>query len=190
MANSADQVARILYKQIVAGDRRKAGASSNDTASGGGARDFRFPYEEVLPAVEKIFPQRIKRRGKIAHQGTFFWHEEGKTQPVSKTAVFMSPTNSRPSEGWISQVPKFSCFNESRIPESSSTNRVFLLLVQRHDDSVWPHFAEEKSLRTKGEWDPGVAQELLNCMDAKRAANRAVIGYIDFTDMRRYCNEK
>ena len=81
-----------------------------------GARDFRFPYEAVLPAVELIFPNKILRGGKAVHQGTFFWNEPDSTQVVSRAAEFMSPTKSRPREGWISQVPKFSCFDSDRMP--------------------------------------------------------------------------
>jgi len=87
-------------------------------------------------------------------------------------------------------VPKFSCFDSDRMPSGGIGNRVLLLLIQLHDQSVWPHFAEEATLRVKGVWDPSVAQELLSCLDAQRAANRAVIGYIDFTNMRRFCNGK
>jgi hypothetical protein len=76
------------------------------------------------------------------------------------------------------------------MPSGGIGNRVLLLLIQLHDQSVWPHFAEEATLRVKGVWDPSVAQELLSCFDAQRAANRAVIGYIDFTNMRRFCNGK
>jgi hypothetical protein len=43
MANGAGQVARILYKEIVEGDRRKADAESNDSDSGGGQETFDFP---------------------------------------------------------------------------------------------------------------------------------------------------
>lgn len=190
MASGSRRVARILYKEIVEGDRRKADAESNDSASGGGARDFRFPYEAVLPAVELIFPTKATRRGKTVHQGTFSWHEPGSTQAVSRPAEFMSPTKSRPSEGWISQVPKFSCFDTDRIPPGGVGNRVLLLLVQLYDQSVWPHFAEESTLRVEGAWDALVAEELLKCLDAKRPANRAVIGYIDFANTRRFCNGK
>lgn len=190
MASSANQVARILYKEIVEGDRRKADGESNDSASGGGARDFRFPYDAVLPVVQLIFPTKVMKRGKTVHQGTFWWHEPGVVQAVSRAAEFMSPTRSRPSEGWISQVPKFSCFDTNRIPPGGSGNRVLLLLIQLHDQSVWPYFAEEATLRATGTWDPVVAQELLDCLDAQRATNRAVIGYRDFTNAGRFCNGK
>lgn len=190
MGSNTNKIARILYKEIVDGDRRKASAESNNSASGGGARDFRFPYNAVLPAVQKIFPTKITRHGKTVHQGMFFWHEPGVAAPVSRAAEFMSPTSSRPSEGWISQVPKFSCFDVDRIPTGSPTNRILLLLIQLHDGSVWPHFAEEITLRVKGKWDLVVAEELLGCLGARRPANWAAIGYLDFTNAGKYCNGK
>jgi hypothetical protein len=190
MTSGQPDIARILYKEIVEGDRRKADAKSNDSASGGGARDFRFPYQAVLPVVELIFPQQIVRRGKTVHRGAFSWREPGSTQIVVKDAEFMSPTRTRPAEGRISQVSKFSCFDTDRIPKSGAGNRVLLLLIQLYDQSVWPHFAEETTLRVHGEWHPSVANELLSCMDAERRTNCAVIGFIDFARLRRFCNDK
>lgn len=190
MVNGANQVARILYKEIVEGDRRKADAESNDSDTGGGARDFRFPYKAVLPIVEKMFPNKILRRGKAVHQGKFYWHEPEGGTLISRVAEFMSPTKSRPTEGWISQVPKFTCFDTDRMPQGGLSNRVLLLLIQLHDESVWPFFAEEKTLRTKGAWEPMVAQELIDCIDAKRPLKRAAIGFCDFTNGLRYCNGK
>lgn len=188
MSNKERNVARLLYKEIVEGDRRKAKAESNDSASGGGARDFRFPYQEVLPIVTKLFPTTVLRGEKVVHQGTLFWKEPGAMQTVSRAVEFMSPTKSRPREGWISQVTKFSCFDIDRMPPAGPGNRILLLLIQLYDDTVWPFFAEERTLRTKGAWNPLVAQELLDCLDAKRASNRAVIGYRDFTNEDRFCN--
>jgi len=69
-------------------------------------------------------------------------------------------------------------------------NRVLLLLIQLDDGSLWPHYAEEKSLRTPNAWHPVVAKELLDCLDAARPVNQAVIGYRDFTNTTRYCNGK
>ena len=192
MVNTAagHHVARVLYKEIVEGDRRKAEAKSNDADSGGGARDFRFPYAGVLPAVEKIFPTKITKRGKTIHQGVFCWYEPSASTPTKKLSEFSSPTQSRPSEGWISQVPKFSCFDLDRMPNSGTGNRLLLLLIQRIDGSVWPHFAEETSIRSPGIWDQVVAEKLIKCMDAKRPINHAIIGHFDLTTSQSYCNGK
>jgi hypothetical protein len=57
-----------------------------------------------------------------------------------------------------------------------------------NDGSVWPYYVEEQPLRVKGKWDPVVADALVACLDAKRAVNRAVIGYRDFTNGGEHCD--
>ena len=198
MANSAGQVARILYKEIVPGDLRKILAQSNDSNTGGGARDFRFgSYGTLLPVIKQMFPKKAKenrkRNGTVVQidvfQGEFCW-KKGNGQIVRKNSFFEPPTDVRPSEGRIARVHEYGCFDTSLVPSGGKGNRVLLLLIQLNDGSVWPHYAEEKTLRVKGAWDPVVAQELLECIDAKRPSNRAVIGYTDFTNSGRYCNGK
>lgn len=198
MASQASQVARILYKEIVAGDLRKILAKSNDANTGGGARDFRFgSVKRLLPVIQHMFPNKTrenrKRDGVVEQidvfQGEFFWHDN-KGQVERKDSFFEPPTDVRPSEGRIARVHEYGCFDASRVPKGGEGNRVLLLLIQLNDGSVWPYYAEEKTLRIKGKWDPVVAKELLDCLDAKRAENRAVIGYRDFTNAGKYCNGK
>lgn len=198
MVNVAGQVARILYKEIVAGDLRKILAQSNDSDTGGGARDFRFgSYKQLLPVIELMFPKKIKenrkRDGVVEQidifQGEFFW-QNNLGMIDRKNSFFEPPTDVRPSEGRIARVHEYGCFDTALIPKGGINNRVLLLLIQLTDGSVWPHFAEEQTLRQKGKWDPVVARELLGCIDAERASNRAVIGYRDFSNTRRYCNGK
>ena len=192
-------VARILYKEIVEGDLRKIVAKSNDSETGGGARDFRFgSYKQLVPVIRKMFPQTVKenrKRGSIVSEidvfkGVFHWQDQIGGAVKSKESYFEPPTDVRPSEGRIARVHEYPCFDLSKIPKAGPTNRVLLLLVQRGDDTVWPHFAEEQSLRTPGAWDPTVASEIIKCLDAKRAEGRAVIGFRDFTVSASYCNGK
>jgi hypothetical protein len=197
MANQAGQVARILYKELVEGDLRKLEAKSNDSDTGGGARDFRFgAYKTLLPVIKQMFPQTVKESRKRGGQmvqidvfkGVFSWaNANGSVQ--NKEAYFEPPTDVRPSEGRIARVHEYPCFDASHV-RIGAGNRVLLLLIQLHDGSVWPHYAEEKSLRTPNAWHPVVAKELLDCLDAVRPVNQAVIGYRDFTNAGRYCNGK
>lgn len=197
MANEAGQVARILYKELVEGDLRKLQAKSNDADTGGGARDFRFgSYKTLLPVIKQMFPQIVKenrkRGGQIVQidvfKGAFYWHD-AKGVAQSKDAFFEPPTDVRPSEGRISRVHEYPCFDASNV-KIGVGNRVLLLLIQLDDGSVWPYYAEERSLRTPHAWHAVVAKELLNCMDAERPVNQAVIGYRDFVNPDRYCNGK
>jgi hypothetical protein len=196
MASGVGSVARILYKELVEGDLRKLRAESNDANTGGGARDFRFgSYHTLLPVIRSMFPRTAqedrKRNGVVAQidvfKGTFYW--QSATGVKSKEAIFEPPTDARPSEGRIARVHDYPCFDASNV-KIGVGNRVLLLLIQLDDGTVWPHYAEERSLRTPNAWHTVVAKELLDCLDAKRPANQVVIGYRDFTNAGRYCNGK
>lgn len=198
MASGTKQVARILYKEIKQGDLLKILARSNRTQSGGGARDFRFgSYQRLLPVIKRMFPGSVKETRKRGgtniqidvHKGEFFW-EDSQGTVFRKDSFFESPTDARGAEGRIVRVPEYACFDTRLIPKGGQGNRVLLLLIQLEDDSVWPHFAEEKTLRTPGVWHAAVAKEIVACIDAKRHPNHAVIGYRDFTSTTSYCNGK
>lgn len=198
MANRTRQVARILYKEIKQGDLLKILARSNKTKSGGGARDFRFgSYKRLVPVIQKMFPQTVKETRKRdgqniqidVYKGEFCW-EDKQRNVIRKDSCFEPPTDARGSEGRIVRVPQYDCFDTKLIPNGGEGNRVLFLLIQLDDGSVWPHFAEEKTLRTPGVWDPVVAKELVACLDAKRPVNHSVVGYRDFTSATSYCNGK
>lgn len=198
MVNQAGDVARILYKEITPGDLRKILAKSNDSQTGGGARDFRFgSYKKLLPIILQMFPRTAKLSRKRDNgveeidgfQGEFFWYDKN-GEVKRKNSFFEPPTDARPAEGRIVRVPQYECFEVSRIPEGGINNRILLLLIQLYDGSVWPYYVEERTLSIPDNWHPQVAEELLNCLNANRAASRAVIGYQDFTNSQRYCNGK
>lgn len=198
MANGTGQVVRILYKEIKQGDLLKILARSNKAKSGGGARDFRFgSYKRLAPAIQAMFPQTVKeirKRGgqKIdieVYKGEFFWKDQlGKV--IKKDSFFEPPTDARGAEGRIVRVPEYNCFDTKLIPLGGEGNRVLLLLIQLDDGSVWPHFAEESTLKIPGKWNAVVAKELVACLDAKRPVRHSVVGYRDFTSTTSYCNGK
>ena len=197
MANQAGQVARILYKEIVEGDLRKIQATANDSDSGGGARDFRFrSYDTLLPVIRQMFPQTVqenRRRKKQQVQidifkGEFFW-SDANGNVVRKDSYMEPPTDARPGEGRIARIHEYGCFDATKV-KIGVGNRVLLLLIQLDDGSVWPHYAEERSLRTPNVWHSVVAKELLDCLDAARPSNQVVLGYRDFTNAGRFCNGK
>lgn len=190
-------VARILYKEIVPGDLRKILAESNDSKTGGGARDFRFgDYKNLVPVVNQMFPQvsreKRRRKGMITEveirKGTFCWDTGGGVQ--KKAVEFEPPTSARPSEGRITCVHEQPALDVALIPKVNDDDKVILLLVQRNDGSVWPYFTHLKSLATEGAWDNRVASEIIRCVGAARAEGRATIGFRDFTTGDGYCNGK
>ena len=123
MANGSKDVARILYKEIVPGDIRKILAQSNDSDSGGGARDFRFgSYNKLLPIIKMMFPNVVKQKRKRGStveidvfQGRFFWLNDVGNEE-SKESFFEPPTDVRPAEGRIARVHEYGCFDTKRLP--------------------------------------------------------------------------
>ena len=198
MADGMGRVARILYKEIVQGDIRKIHAESNNADTGGGARDFRFgSYLNIAAIVMKMFPNptvESRRRSGVAtptniYCGKFYWRD--KTGNVCcANSYFEPPTDARPAEGRITRVHEQPCLSTEQMPMPTDQNRVFLLLIQLLDDTVWPFYVEERTLRTTGLWDPNVAQKMLDCIDARRRADQAVIGFFDFMAGESYCNSR
>lgn len=199
MPSSQDQaptaVARILYKEIVDGDLRKFRAESNDTDSGGGARDLRFgDYQAIEPIIMKIFPERlevdrVRNRTKARVEifaGTFYWDSSGTVR--SKRVEFEPPTTARPREGRLTRVHQQPSLDPSKLLPLKVNDKVILLFVQRNDGAVWPSFTTQTSLMKPGEWDDRVAKEILKCVDRKRGGDTVVIGYRDFTTAEGYCN--
>lgn len=194
MAEGASrQVARLVFKEILDGDRKKFLAKSNrDAEAGGGARDIRFgSVDEVEGTLRQFFPEiegKTNKAGNAQFKGTFYWIDKnGKSQ---QEHAFLKPPYLKRNEFRIAKVHKYACFQVRPIPKSSEGNRVLLLLIQRNDGTVWPHFIEEQSLRTPGAWDESVSRLLLECLDAKRPSNFAAMGFIDISTSRRFCNGK
>lgn len=196
MANGVGQVARILYKEIVAGDVRKIHAESNDADTGGGARDFRFgSYPNIAQIVMQMFPNQVienrRRNGvlvpTVIYSGKFHWRDWN-GNVYSADSFFEPPTDARPAEGRITRVHEQPCLSTSKMPVPTEMNGVFLLLIQLGDGTVWPYYAEERTLRATGVWDPQVSERMLQCIDARRRADQAVIGFFDFNNGGSYCN--
>lgn len=194
MAEAASQqVARLVFKEILDGDRKKFLAKSNrDAEAGGGARDIRFgSVDEVQDTLHQLFPEieaKTNKAGNAQFKGTFYWIDKnGKRQ---QEPAFLKPPYLKRNEFRIAKVHKYACFQERPIPESGEGNRVLLLLIQRTDGTVWPHFVEERSLRTPGAWDESVSRPILECLDAKRPSSIAAMGFIDLSTSKRFCNGK
>lgn len=182
------EVTCVVFKEIVEGDIRKFEAKSNDSDSGGGARDLRFsPYDEFVEIFRVIFPdEEVKTRKGNANaavktlSGRLHWCQDG--TDTSLEATFVPPTDARPNEGRIPSVNTYPPFQK---PFPADQGRILLLLVQRTDGAVWIAFATEVALRS-GKWHKSVSVPVLRSLDAKRSANHGARGYIDFMNCQEY----
>ena len=167
----------VVYKKIVEGDLRKFSASSNDSPTGGGARDLRFsPASVFLPIFKRMFPNSFGNM----FVGAFSW-PNGKTT-IAKIA---SPTVARPNEMRICSVND--CFPANYIPDDSDD--CILLIVYDDNKKIWPSFTSMSSLRTDN-WDPVVKEEILKGLNATRGKRVTPMGYLDFDNERFYTNGK
>lgn len=166
----------VIYKKIVPGDLRKFRAQSNDTPTGGGARDLRFsPANEFIAQFNRMFTQS-NADGTLT--GQFYWDGLPPTD-----VIIHPPTNARPNEVRIGTVHQ--CFPSQVIPNDS--NDCILLFVLRSDDRVYPFFTSEYSLRHDN-WHPAIKDPILRGLEANRLANITPMGYIDIENGREWNN--
>lgn len=189
--SSAPPVKRILYKEISNGDLRKLRAESNDSDSGGGARDLRLPEGEFRDVIRRLLPQEIKRQRKVdGHQTEITIltgpvihpvSKDGETKELKIPLEWWPPTTARPAEGRIARV------HEALPMPKEGLGRVFFLLIQDTAGAVYSHYAYEDHLRA-GLWRTEVSQPLLRCCDALDRKKPTVQGYIDYTTNVQFCH--
>ena len=188
---------RLIFREVLPGDRLKLIAQSNHTKSGGGARDLRFSnMHKMLPMLEELFPrveQRIRRRGgkkrptdvRIAD---LHWVDRA-GQERSEEVALEFPTDQRGLEPRIARVHQYECLAD--VPPESEGQAV-IILAQDADDRVWPFIASEASLRgdtAQGEeWDRDIANFILEALETKNRKAHASIGYIDYVRKERFHN--
>ena len=166
----------VIYKKIVQGDFRKFRAESNDTPSGGGARDLRFsPANEFTQQFNRMF-NGPGTDGTLT--GRLYWNGLPPTD-----VIIHQPTNARPNEVRIGTVHQ--CFPSQVLPVDS--NDCILLLVLDNEDRVWPSFTTEHSLRNDN-WHPAVKEPILRGLHARRSDRVTPMGYVDIENGREWTN--
>lgn len=190
-------IARVLWKEILPGDRRKFVAQSHDSDTGGGARDLRFrgdkELENLILAMFPVTEQVKRKRNRVLidvtrHRGDFYWKSgAGSAEKTHSEAAYIEPpTSARAGEWRITRVHNYGVFR-GPIPLAAPGSRVLLLLIQTDDGKIWPRFATEASLRT-GKWSKAVSQLILGCLDSKKATRRASYGFFDLQTGRTHCH--
>lgn len=188
-STSVNSVIRVLYKEIRVSDVRKLLAQSNDSDTGGGARDIRFRnFDKLKPVITKFFPTQTNKSN-VIHSGDLYWLDAVSGKTVCKVAEFWEPTDARPGEGRLARVHHYDCFAPARMTSANSQGgKILLLLAQLSDQSVWPHYVSENSLRTNKSWDARVSSAIINCLDAGAGKKTITAGYIDLIGGARFCN--
>lgn len=190
-------VHRVVYKELLPGDRRKLRGESNDADTGGGARDLRFPFKGFDDVFRTLLPrdgyETRKRKGertqvRVRKGDVYVDHvdEVAAKETTSKhDMVWEPPTNARPTEGRIVRVHESPATRD--LLDTDPDDRVFILFIQNDKDELRVHYAYETELRS-GVWAPAVAKPILEHLDGHRRSNVAVAGYIDFIQKVRYAH--
>lgn len=192
-------IARVLWKEILPGDRRKFLAqSNNEPQTGGGARDLRFGGGSLIePVVLAMFPKAVsvtrRRKGLpinlTRYEGRFYWKPAGPASSgaISSEAAFIEPpTTARPSEWRLTRVHTYGVF-QAELPPEAPEDRVLLLLIQLNNGEIWPRFTTESSLRTSA-WSQKFRTHVLQCLEQPRPSGQAAFGYLELATMTNYCH--
>lgn len=182
----------VVYKEIVDGDMRKLLAESNDSKTGGGARDLRFPVRAFDSVLRQIFSKdAIGRGGQSIRIGDVIYLDSS-SQPQKTQLEYWPPTNSRKTESRISKIHNSPALG-GQLPRTGS-GRVFVLLIQFSDGSVRCDYAYEEDLRANV-WAPELSSVVLGCFASASAKNTtrtaglvSAQGYYDFSTGTGYCH--
>lgn len=175
---------RIVWKQLNDGDYRKFVAESNDSRTGGGARDLRFRhFDEFEPILGQMFPGRSPNqgpRGVEVFTGTIAWKEGASTRRME--GKIWPPTTVRPNEGRLATVDMYKPFSDAqRFPGEYE----LVVLVHDSDNEVWPYVIGHTQLE---EWDDEVAEAIRHCLfQGERSDRTLAAGYIDLLSGRKEC---
>lgn len=183
----------LVYKEIGPGDMRKLLAQSNDSATGGGARDLRVPWRTFRPVMHRIFTETVEGKGSRQIRTARVTYKDGSSLRQT-TLEYWPATASRPAEDRVSKVHSNPALAGGQLP-AEDKGRVFLLFIKWNNGEVRCYYAYENDLKTPGKWGAEVRQAILGCMadtDLKNASRAgsplSVQGYYDFLDGTVHCH--
>lgn len=185
-------VVRVVYQEVLEGDRRKFAAASNDSDTGGGARDLRFNHEHFGPVFSRMFRDSdtvMRRRGGVStsvtvHKGKVWTAREGKVDQASDV-TYEPPTSARPREGRLTKVHEMPGLIHN-LPEDNG-ERLFLLFAEQDDNKVYAYFV---TLADLAGWHWAVYEPIAACAAGAQGSSRKVVGWIDFSSNTNYCHER
>lgn len=181
---------RLLFKSVEDGDLRKLEAKSNDSKTGGGARDLRMPHKAVARVVPKMFPKVVKetrrrdeqrqlidvRKAQLVYTGS-----DGKEHEIQVS--YEPPTSARPSEGRITRIHEIPPLAKQYLPKPTAGRRLFLF-IEHDDGKLRARYTSDSDLTNPPPGSPkwnNLAKETI--LKALRVAppGKSACGWVDFT---------
>src|SRR6266851_5933428 len=157
-------------------------ARSNVTASGGGARDLRFPDVPFRPVFERMFPEVANVHGRPIRRGHLVW-DNANGQRQAQVVEYWPPTGARPIEGRLARIREI---EPLRNPPDPGGGYLILMLVLDDANDVRAFYTTAAELRP--EWHDDVAQPILGCLAGDRRAGVSARGWLNLVNGQRYCH--
>jgi|SRR5690606_20263900 len=185
MSNNGNNVIRVLMQRIDDGDIRKILAKSNDSPSGGGARDLRFrPETEFLPFFKRMFSdihtkvRKTKGKQTVIEilSGTVIWNHDG--SDMSQKVEIWPSTDSRPNECRLAKVNGL----KDLIKNSPSGGRSVLMLFQLSNGTIRLYFTNETSLKND-DWNPKIKEFASDWFESNKKS-----AYLELESKKQYPN--
>ena len=156
-------IAEILFREIRVADIRKIHATSNDSATGGGARDLRFSLD-FAPCLDRLFPKEVTYVRKTpCHIGPFEYHYEDGRVVTECLHYAFRPTDARAHEVRIGQVNKVAFFFD--YPEMNEDDGVLFMAFVRMTDGVpRAQFIKQRQIE-HSDSNPIIAAAMREAMD-------------------------
>jgi hypothetical protein len=181
---------RLLFKSVEDGDLRKLEARSNDSKTGGGARDLRMPHKAVERVVPKMFPtvvQETRSRNKerqlidLRKAQLVYADDDGQVHEIQ--VCYEPPTTARPSEGRITRIHEIPALAKKYLPNQAAGRRLFLF-IQHDDGKLRARYVSDSDLTNPPAGSPKwnkLAKETI--LEALRVAppGKSACGWVDFT---------
>lgn len=138
-------IAEILFHEMRVADIRKINASSNDSDTGGGARDLRFSLD-FAPCLDRLFPKEVTYERKTPYRvGPFeYQYKDGKVATEYLRYAFR-PTASRPHEVRIAQINKVAFFLD--YPEmKEGDGALFMAFIRMTDGAPRAQYFKQRQI--------------------------------------------
>lgn len=165
-------IAEILFHEIRVADIRKINATSNDSATGGGARDLRFSLD-FAPCLDRLFPKEETYERKTSYRiGPFEYHYEDGRVATEYLRYAFRPTASRAHEVRIAQINKVAFFLD--YPEmKEGDGALFMAFVRMTDGIPRAQFIKQRQIEHPDS-NPIITAAMREAMDNCKKDDAAV----------------
>lgn len=166
----------LVFREVLPGDVRKQRAESNDSATGGGARDLRFRHgDEMSPILTRMFPSPADEEG--VTRGNVCWVDSDRRVQTAEIE-FWRPTDARPNEvrlGCIYNVLSWNVDDAAYQESQRNGQRWFYYLVLDGRGRVWARLFRQEHLANENP----LVRDYVRQRIADTPGNRAIFGSID-----------